>query len=256
MESTPKMFLYNAHAHGVSGEFQRPIKQIIEAQAATSLSTAGGHGRSRADKFKFVEFLSFDSAYSHVSGSKSETDGNYSTLATATVEGLNILDVVTARRVVARLSSERNLQEPESHIIFLGSRFEDLRIAGCPVEVILDLELFHRADTFSNFKKEFDSNADFRKMAQDPFQAGQSQKSPDPSGVFLCSLVKDIKTTCPGVKREGHGLVIPQFGKVFFAEVVIEHQKRTLTMIRAELGCPVTGGVVTAMVQGNGRPWP
>ena len=40
--------------------------------------------------------------YTHVSGAHQADDGSHNTLVTSTVEGLNLLDVVTADRIVAR----------------------------------------------------------------------------------------------------------------------------------------------------------
>jgi hypothetical protein len=248
-------FLYHAHGHALSGRITRPVEHLIEVQAGTSLPTIGGHGSSSVSNFRFQDFVTFSNAYTNVSGSRNERDGSFTTLVTSTVDNLNILDVVTADRVVARMSSERGPDDDESHVLILGSKFQNLRIAGCLVDVDLNHELFQRMDTFQSFKKEFKSNSEFRKMAEDPFQTGKSQKLPDPDGVFICSLVKDAKTTCPGAKRTGHGIDVPQFGKVFVAEVHLEHHKRTLTMLRLELGSPVGGQIVVAQIQGNGQPW-
>ena len=62
----------------------------------------------------------------------------FSTITTAVVEDLNVLDVVTADRVVAQISTEHPLVGYVPHITFLGTRFENLRIAGHKVELDLD----------------------------------------------------------------------------------------------------------------------
>jgi hypothetical protein len=256
MDSIHRTYLYNAHGHALSGHIQRPFDQIIEVQAGMSLPTTGGYGASRAEKFRLKEVVSFEAASTQVSGSKKKEDNSHTTLVSTTIEGLNILDVVTADRVVARLASHHPPDEAEAHITLLGSHFENLRIAGCPVTLDLDHELFLRMDTFKAVRKEFESNSEFRKMAEDPIHTGQSQKLPDAHGVLFCSLLKDVKTTCPGVKRRGHVLEVPQFGKIFIAEVVAEHGTRTLTMLRLELGSPTGGPITIANVQGNGQPVP
>lgn len=255
-DSAHSTFLYHAHGHALSGRITRPVEHVIEVQAGTSLPTIGGHGTSSVSNFRLQDFVSFSHANTHVSGSQNEKDGSFTTLITSTVENLNILDVVTADRVVARISSERGPKDDESHVLLLGSKFQNLRIAGSPVDVDLNHDLFQQMDTFQTFKKVFKSNSEFRKMAEDPFQTGQSQKLPDPEGVFICSLVKDMKTSYPGVRRVGHGFDVPQFGKVYVAEVHLEHHKRRLTMLRLELGSPVGGSVIVAQIQGNGWPWP
>ncbi len=48
-------FHYNAHGHGLSGQFHRPFQEMIEVQAGMSLPLIGGHGHSRAENFKFKE---------------------------------------------------------------------------------------------------------------------------------------------------------------------------------------------------------
>jgi hypothetical protein len=253
-ESNQPVFHYNAHGHALSGHISRPLDHLIEVQAPTSLPTTGGHGTSQVDNFGFQKFVSFKSGSSYASGSHDKEENSFTTLVTATVEGLNILDVVTADRVVARISCHHVVPDDEAHITVLGSHFENLRIAGCPADVELDHELFQKLDTFQSVRKELEINGDFRKMAEDSFQTGQTRKSPNSHGSVHCSLVKGMTTKCPGVKRRGHIFEVPQFGNVYVAEVIVEHSRRTVTMLRVELGCPVGGSIIAAQVQGNGWP--
>jgi hypothetical protein len=260
MSSVPlKRFHYHATAHALSLQFHRPLDHLIEVQAATSLPTTGGHGSARVDNFHFNDLVSFKAGYTHVSGSQ-QSDGDkvfHTTLVTSVVEGLNLLDVVTADRIVARLSASYEFGEEEASIVLLGSRFENLRILGCPVDVEFHHELFLKLDTFATIRKEFATNADLKKIAQDPFQSGTKQKLPEAHGVLLCSLVKDIQTNCPGLTRKGpHGLEIPKFGRIYLGEVIAEHGKRTVTMLRLELGSPVAAFGTVVQLSGNGHTWP
>lgn len=255
-ETIKKIYHYSAQGHGLSGQFERPLQRLIEVQAPASLPTIGGHGNARVSNFKFQEFVTFREAYTHVSGSQDKKTSSHTTLVTSTVEGLNVLDVVTADRIVARLSSEHPAENHEPQIVVLGSKFENLRIAGCPVDVELNHDLFLRLDTFDAIGKELETNAEFRKMAEDPYQTGQSQKLPDAHGVLLCSLVKNMKVSCTGVKRNGHAFVVPQFGKIFLGEILAKHGTRTLTMLRLEMGSPVCGGLTAAEIIVNGQTWP
>jgi|HubBroStandDraft_6_1064221.scaffolds.fasta_scaffold04283_5 hypothetical protein len=256
MDTFHRSYHYNAHGSALSGHIQRPFDEIIEIQAGMSLPSTGGYGAVRVEKFRFKEVASFDSAVTQVSGSKKKEDNSHTTLVTTTVEGLNILGVVTADLVIARLASHHPANDDEPRITLIGSHFENLRIAGCPVTVDLDHELFLRMDTFAAVRKEFETNSEFRKMAEDPIHTGQPQKLPDACGALYCSLVKDIKTTCPGVKHRGHVIEVPQFGKIFVAEVLAENSSRSLTMLRLELGSPTGGPVTVANVQGDGQPVP
>ena len=50
-----------------------------------------------------------------------------------------------------------------------------------------------------------------------------------------------------------HGILIPGFGVVYFGEYLITPTSRRLTMLRIELGCPITGSIVCGYVDANGH---
>jgi len=258
MKSEPahSTFHYHACAHAFSGRFTRPFDHLIDVQAASSLPVIGGHGNARIENFQFREFVSFKKGYTHVSGGHQADDHSNNTLVTATVEGLNILDILTADRVVVRLYSRHPAGEPEGSVSMVGSKFENLKIAGYELDVELDCELFENIRTFKDAQKAFEKDAAFRKIALDPFHSGRELQSQGPNGAFVCSLVKEMNTSCPGVKRTGHSFYVHGFGKIFLGEVMIVHGERTLTMVRLELGSAVSGSGTVAAATANGRPWP
>jgi len=250
-----RTYLYNAHGHALSGQIVRPFQETIAVQAGMSLPTTGGYGAAHVEDFRVKEIVSFKSAATQVSGSFNEHDKSHTTLVSVTIENLSILDVVTADKVVARLASRHVANEDEPHIVLIGSHFVNLRIAGCATTVEFEHKRFLKVDTFEALGKELESNAEFRKMASEP-RRGKARKSSKLHGVVLCSLVKEIKTTCPGVEQHGHVLIVPQFGKIFVGEVIAQHSQRTLTMLRLELGSPTSGAITAGQVQGNGQPYP
>lgn len=254
-----RTFHYHACAHAFSGHFKRPFEHQIDVLAASVLPITGGHGQARVENFQFREFVSFRKGTTHVSGARLDDDKSHNTLVTATVEGLNLLDVVTADRIVARLYSKHHEDEAEGSFNMIGSRFEGLRIADCDVKVDLDLELFEKVRTYKEAVTEFDKKGDFYKIASDPFKDRGKEllKNPEPNGAFLCSCVKDIKTACPGVTRIGHhGFHVRGFGTIFLGEVVITHGQRTVTMIRFEMGSAVSATGTTVQASSNGRTYP
>ena len=255
-ETVSRTYIFNGHGHALSGHITHPFDHQIEVQAGMSLPTTGGIGRSRVENFRFQDYVSFTLGYTYVAGSNNG-QGTYTTLVTAAVENLNILDVVTADRVVARLATQHKLdgdKPSEPLITVLGSTIENLRIGGCSVDLQFEDDLFLRLNTFEALKKEFDANAGFRKIAADRFVTKPPRVPADPQGVFLCSLVKDMKINCAGVKREGHSFEVPEFGRVYIGEVLAQYSKRTVTMLRVELGCPIVGAMVCAQTAGNGYP--
>ncbi len=259
-----RTFHYHACAHVFSGHFTRPFEHQIDVLAASALPIIGGHGQARVENFQFREFVSFRRGYTHVSGAPQADDGDHNTpvtsshntLVTSVIEGLNLLDVVTADRIVARLYTKHQTDQAEGFVSLVGSRFENLRIADCKVDINLDPDLFEKIPTYASALNDFEKKGDFYKIAHDPFKTGQSIKKPGPNGAFLCSCVKEMDTTCPGVERVGHCFSVPGFGKIFLGEVVIRHAERTLTMIRFEIGSAVSASGTAVQADSNGSNYP
>ena len=134
---------YNAEATVLQGELRLPVYQKIEPQTHSKLPEAGGYFTQRSEIYRIESVISFRSAYSHVAGNKSNKPGEgYNTLTTTVVEGLNVLDVVTADRVVGQTITQHPLDGYMPSISFLGTRFENLRIAGYPVKLEFDYDIF------------------------------------------------------------------------------------------------------------------
>lgn len=251
-------FRYHANAHVLSGYITRPMLRTIEAQASTALPATGGHSQSSTEQFRINDIVSFSHGYSYVSGSENVENGKtiHTTLVTADVQGLNILDVVTADRIVARLIF-RYISGDEPQILVLGSRFENLRIAGQECKVELDHELGLRLSTFAAVRKEFAINVDSSKMVDDPSNPPKSRKNVEPHEVLRGSLLKRVlPSEIPGIVRHGyngHILVLPEFGTIYLAELQFEHGRQTLTMLRVELGSPTGGHLVVDSVEAGRR---
>jgi hypothetical protein len=65
-----------------------------------------------------------------------------------------------------------------------------------------------------------------------------------------------MAVSCPGVTQKGHVFTVPEFGKVFVAEVVAENSRRILTMLRFEMGSPGGGTGTAGQAQANGKTIP
>jgi len=251
-------FHYHASAHAFSGKFTRPFHEEIHVQAASTLPTTGGHGSARVENFKFHEFISFRVGYTHVSGGFQDSDQSNNTLVTSVIEGLNMLDILTADRIVCRLYSKHQQGEPEGRVTMHGSKFENLAICGHPVNIELDFGLFEGIQTYEAAQKAYKSNDKFKKVASDPLQSGQLLPEQKANGAFLCSLVEGgrIEVKAPGVKVSGHSIHVPGFGKAYFAESFISHGTRTLTMLRFELGSTTGGSGSGGGGSTNGKHYP
>jgi hypothetical protein len=237
-------FHFHAGGHSLSGEFRHPAWCLIPAQASAFLPTIGGHASARVENFHFLDFVSFKSAHAHISGKHRLRDDAYVTHATTTIRGLNILGVVTADLIVSRLTSLHRPKVREGHIIAEDSRFEGLRIKGKDVKVILRHDLLVECKTFDDLKEGIAGDKKSGKMVE-PY-----------AKVAICSLVEKIETKLKGVNPKRHLIEIPNFGKIFLAEVFAEAGARTLTMLRLELGSPHVANITAAETTTNGQPVP
>jgi hypothetical protein len=102
-------YYFKGLAVGASGQITKPFSEIIEVQAASELPPIGGYGSNRSAISDTVTLLALTSPILRLSGRKSmahDEGETYSTLLQAPVEGLNVMDMVTADRVVARLVTD------------------------------------------------------------------------------------------------------------------------------------------------------
>jgi len=226
---------------------QRPPWSVTYADAPplTVAATLGGHASIHVENFRFQDFVSFKSAHTHISG-KRRRDDTFATHATTTIHGLNILGVITADLIVCRLTSVHNPKDCEGHIIAEDSRFEGLRIKGEDVKVTLRHDLLVKCKTFD----------DLRKGIATDKKSGKMVAFDEDSQVAICSLVEKIETKLKGVDPKRHLIEVPDFGKIFLAEIFAEPGTRTLTMLRLELGSPHVADITAAETRTNGQPPP
>ena len=241
-------FHFHAEGHAFSAHFVRPVDVPIAAQAATSLPTVGGHGHSHVENFSAPRLAHFRAGTSHVSGSWQD-EKTVTTSATAVIEDVKLLDYLTADRIVARLTAEytRHTTNREGHIIALGSHFENLRLGGHEVKVILRHDLLLKSRTFADLQNNLAGDAKSGKMTVID------------NGVALCSLVEKIETDLtglPGFEIRGHILRIPHFGEIALAEIFATPGTITLTMLRFNLGSPDQGLGTMAEALVDGQPMP
>lgn len=248
MSDHPRNSFVKFHAGGqaFSATFERPAPHQVAAQAAVYLGSTGGHGQARVDNFEVSRLVRFTSAKSHVSGSYQD-EKTATSHASVTVEGLNILDVITADRITARLTSEHKKGEAEGHILAIGSVFENLRIGGYKFEIKLRHELLMKHKTHKELVNSFALKKKNGKIA------AADEK------VMLCSLVEEIITDFPGLSaadKKHHVVKIPHFGTIGFAELLCQHGTKTLTMLRFELGSPDSGSGTAIEAYMNGPQYP
>jgi hypothetical protein len=263
--------VYHAHAFVLKGEFEQPIKRpilpfgevILEQTRRDTLIT------QQVSETNIEGLISFKRGHARVVGThvKQKVDifgrnhAGWTTLSSAHVEGYNVLDVITADRVVAQITTDHTLTGDNKHpvhnvprVSFLGTTFENLKIGGVPVEVELNLafcgpkpendrayledEKFldnvHRQlddvvssrDLPETLGKKYTAEIayidDLKRRAKDKNKAG-AEGGPNGYPKLRCSLVKKITLAkeIPGVHTFGNLIFLEDFGTVSLADIEV-----------------------------------
>ena len=271
---------YNAEATVIEGHLELPLEQEIGRQAHASLPAQGGYISRRAHQYRLGEVISIRSGYTQVAGNRSDKPGEgWSTLATVVVEGLNVLEVLTADRVVAQIITDHPPAGYVPSISFLGTRFENLRIAGHLVNLQLDLGILGSKpasdepygldpDLKRRISSQYNRICESQSLPADKRERynrlSSSLGSPEE---VECSLVNHALGDYPGPSF-GHLIHIPNFGWISLAKVRVTYQevkeqgellrKTTvqLSMIDLHLGCATAGSGLAGVLSTNGSTTP
>jgi hypothetical protein len=285
MTASNRVHYFHADASAAGGYFQLPIDRDLPPQAPMSLSPSGGYGSARSENFRLEGAVSYKSALTQVSGRLSKKQGHgWVTLATATVEGLNVLDVITADRLTAQVSTEHPLEGDNPRVTFLGTSFENLKIAGCPIDIKLDFNICDQGNGNGYPSEPCIEDDQFLARVADQYKritnpknlpewvkdrsipdwikeryAWDSEQSEN-AGSVLCSIVNEaaVKEGCDHFPGRPFGSVfeVPDFGRVFLGELFVDCNSYRLTTIRLEMGCSSEGSLSgpTAMTNGHTIP--
>jgi len=275
-----QVFYFHGDSNSLGGFLEEPFR-YIPTPCSVALSSAGGSVTQRAEPFHF-EDIHAKASYTHVSGRPTKRNGPWTQRVSSVVEGFSLLGRVTADSLAAQLF----IEQPEDgggprRISFAGSHIRNLRVDGKPVTPVLNATLLperHRSEDVYNqdasvnpelpwptlwqaaHRQSVDllENRSIPGWARDRFgwiAAKENSGEGNLEGYTLCSLV-DKLDGLPSEQSVGHYIEIPDLGRIFLGEVTIFPQAVTLTMLRAELGCRLTGQVSMALAASNGSTCP
>ena len=275
-EATERVHSFHAESTVLEGHLQLPLVQDIKPQAYVKLPEQGGYLSQRSKCYRLEAAISFHSAYTQVAGNRDVKPGHgWSTVATSVVEGLNVLDIVTADRVVGQMTIDHPLVGYVPHVTFLGTRFENLRIAGHPVKLDLDLDtLGTKPENDAPYSKSRDfidrvakQHASVRAhpnlLAEFIGRYTGVTAFPERPEAIECSLVNQADGSFPG-QCFGHVIQVPNFGSIILAALRLEqsdYRAETgiprcttiqLTMIELRMGCLAAGKVTIVKSHANG----
>jgi hypothetical protein len=279
-EGNGRQHHYHADAKVLEGHLLRPLEQEIKPQAPATLAPEGGYIAQEVEKYWLESVISFHSAYTQVSGNRDLKPGHgWSTLSTTVIEGLQVLEVLTADKIVGQIITEHPLEGYVPSVSFLGTRFENLRIAGHPVHLDLDLEIFGPKPANDGAYTQDPGfvgrvSSQYNRILGHPNlpdelleRYNQLSSNLGKPEAAECSLVNHATGSYPGISC-GHVIKIPNFGTITLAKVTVTHEdfkaetgisaKTTigLTMIGLDLGCPISGTGTLGSGSTNGGSWP
>lgn len=274
----PRRYRFKGTAFAAAGVITTPFREIIETQAPCTLSDVGGYGCSRVPAFSHRNLLRFHSAHTEVTGSQTHLDKQgqgetYSTLVKARIEGLDIMGMISADLVVANLVSTYNSTvDDQPSIRLIGSRFENLKIAGSPVHVEMSIATLDRHHRHKDLKKAYaDDKEGVRDLFGDqdlrnrhphaPPEVKHFLDAPPPADntempfcddIATVSIVKKLIPENRALEPYGHVIHIEGFGTIRLGEVRMCHGTRQLSMVQVRFGCPFEGQGSVGVVDDGG----
>ncbi len=271
LAGTTRVHTYHGTASLFDLDLKEPFEQIVRPQAKLELKGGGETSHyqfQQSGPFQLEGICSYRSGYTQVAGARSRKhEGRFSTLATSVLEGLNILNVLTADRVVSQITTAHPIDGAVPEVSFIGTHFDNLRIAGHKVEFDADLEIlgprpvedqsfFDNRDVMDRMAQQYEklTHSDYypdwagEKYPRD--REGWRSKNGNPNvDIAQCSLFNRVQNY---QKSFGHVVEVPHFGKFYLGELQVKREKAKsqkeydtysfhLTMVRMELGCAGSG---------------
>jgi len=272
------MFFFHASAIGVSGQITRPVLQPVPS-VASALPPGGGYTFARQDPDQLLGVYSHGGATTETTGNDAP-NGDHQTTAAATVQNLNIGNILLLDSCTSYLSSvypADGLTLPRFNL--QGSIFNNLRIAGRQITLTSQVALLSKLDTFDKFQQAYRDDADFRKLFLDQKFMGKeaalhpkqrkyfpwcpgtytdwAEKNPDKfplsrgMGVTTFPLFLVENQSEPGFQVSGNVITVDNFGTIVLGEVIISPYEQRLTMVHVELGSASAGKMSACIGDGN-----
>jgi len=275
-----RRFIFRGNAAAIGGRIVRPHDLMIDTSVASSLTVVGGRSHAKAGDTRFGDFISFGAASTSAEGVFDDVkqqielthhrvaEGSLTT-STRVNADLTQLSVgnkprLTVKHLHAALASKSPAGSGEPPIA-IGSEtvIDGAAIDGHGLVVELAVPLFQKYDTRSKLLAAADDPQFVRDSGDCLFMKSAVGGTPAPPtgrllhacGTTYATLVKSIKWSgdpYPGATIDHHVVTVPNFGQIFFGELLITDLSRRLTLLRLELGSPDGGTVAAAEVESNG----
>ena len=277
----PLRYVFHSHAAAFGGRIVRPRDIVLEAHGASALLVTGGRSVAQLQRTKFDEFFEVESANTLTEGFFEDLAGFVEVThhraqeqglaavsrARAEVVGFSVgrKPRMTIARIVAAMTN-RSAGHSGQPAIRIGDdvAIDGISIDGHRLVVELDTTPFVTHDTHAKLLAAADDPAFVADAGESLFMSQRFDGDPKTpafrklirtGSTIYATIVKSIRwegTPFPESEIRDNVVVLPEFGRVFFGELLISEQSRRLTMVRMALGSDSGGSASAGDVETNG----
>jgi hypothetical protein len=276
----PLRYVFHSHAAAFGGRIVRPKDIVLEAGGASALLVTGGRSVAKLQRTQFDEFFTVESANTLAEGAFEDTKAlievthrraqeqtlNALSRARAEVNGLAIgrKPRLSIGRIRAELTNRSAGHSGQPWFrISKDTVIDGISIEGFKLVVELNIQPFTQCDTHAKILAAVDDKKFLTKSGESLFMSkrfgGESapafRKLVRAGNTVYATIVKSIRWDGkPFPKSEIHDnmVVLPEFGRAYFGELLISEQSRRLTMVRFALGSDAGGSASAGDVESNG----
>jgi hypothetical protein len=269
-----RRFVFRGNAAAFGGRIVRPNDTVLEAKGASSLTVAGGRSVWSERDIKFGDSVRIESAMTFAEGRFDDTDKliaksfhkvpedslTATTVVKAGVKGLVVggSPQFQAKSVRVSMTAKSPSASNEPPIrLDNDTDFDGVTINGHEIEIEIAHDLFQRYDTRARLLSAADDQGFVKEHGHHfHMHSHPERRRAIRGGVYIIgTIVRRIKwkgTPMDGARIDDNSIVVPDFGTVYFGEILITAVERRVSMLRFELGSPEGGDVVCAEVGTNG----
>jgi hypothetical protein len=277
MELT-RRFIFRGNAAAFGGRIVRPKDMVLETSGASVLTPDGGRSVWSTKEVRFGDSFRVKSASTFAEGlfdNKQQlialTHGKVreETLTTTTVVKAEVSGLEVGGTPRLKVKSVRASFTARSPVATYepSIRLDDETVIdGITIDKHrLDVEIAHgvfqRFDTRAKLLAAADDAKFVKEHGQHLYLSAAAAAPPArrriirEGGYIIGTIVKRITWNgepFPGAVIDENSVIVPDFGTIFFGEILIDATTRRLTMIRLRLGSPEGGSGTVVAVDSNG----
>jgi hypothetical protein len=273
-----RRFIFRGTAAAFGGRIVRPKDMVLETSGGSVLTVAGGRSVWSTKDVRFGDSFRVKSAQTFAEGKFDDTrklialthgEVDEESLTTSTVVKAAVKDVVVGQTPQLKVKSVRATLTARSPS---GSdeapiRVEDetgvdgISVDGHELVVEIAHAVFQRFDTRAKLLAAADDPKFVKEHGRHLYMGAAAGTAPArrrvvrEGGYIIGTIVKRIAwkgRPFPGAIIDENSVIVPDFGTIYFGEILINASTRRLTMIRLKLGSPEGGSGTVAEVDTNG----